>query len=103
VRSLLNPEEYDERTDCDVCGAHGLEPDQPCDCFEEEEDLSTVGFVPLTEVVALTREGFYDAITEDDQYSGLVDPDDFEIILVATVIALDKKLQEALRQLGTKN
>lgn len=77
---------------CNKCGAYDLEPDEPCDCYDD----SVVGGVPISAVPAMSRDEFYAMLAEDDQYTGLVDPDDFENILIATILSLDMKYQELL-------
>jgi len=105
MRNVLDPTEFDDRSKCERCGAYDLEPDQPCDCFEEDEDsIYEVGGVPLAEVPPYSRDDFYAMIMDDPQYTeGLVDPDDFEIQLIATVIALDRQVQQLKKQLELKS
>jgi hypothetical protein len=85
---------------CENCGAYGLEPGEACDCQEQalaDMDFMSEG-VLLGEIAPLSREEFFDMLVEDDQYTGLLDPDDFENILIATVINLDKKIQVLLKE-----
>jgi len=100
MRNLLDSAEFDDRTFCERCGANGLEPDEPCDCFDEEDSFSLVGGVPLAEVPPYSRDDFYAMLADDPQYSGLVDPDDFEIQLIATVMVLDRQVQALKKKLG---
>jgi hypothetical protein len=86
---------------CNKCGAYDLEPGEKCDCTvddEEDDDFFVVGGVPMGEVPAYTREEFYDMLADDPRYQGLVDPDDFENILIATVISLDVRYQQLLKK-----
>lgn len=86
---------------CSKCGAYDLEPGEKCDCTaddEEDDDFFVIDGVPLGDVPAYTREEFFDMLAEDPRYSRLVDPDDFENILIATVLALDSKYQDLLKK-----
>ena len=85
--------EIEESERCEVCNELCVDG-EPCACFEE--DLLPGEGVPLSAIQPYTREQFYEMLMEDDQYAGLLDPDDFENILIATVISLDKKLQDLL-------
>ena len=84
---------------CERCGAYDLEPGEACDCMlDEEDDDLQIGGVLLREIPPLSREEFYEMLDEGDYSTQLLDPDDFENVLVATVLSLDKKYQDLLKR-----
>jgi hypothetical protein len=95
--------------DCAKCEARDLEPGEACDCQDEHMDMlreeeemlreQSADWVLFSEVLPMTREEFYDYFLEAYDIGDVVDPDDQEVILAATVVALDKKLQEALKEI----
>jgi hypothetical protein len=101
VNSPYDMSQFEDVDRCSVCHVLVVN-DQPCACFDEDGDGAPIeGGVPLSEIPPYSRDQFYEMLMEDDQYGGLLDPDDFENILIATVISLDKKIQELLKKRPT--
>lgn len=88
--------------ECSKCGAENLEPGEACDCLDEQmalEELEMDDWIPFTDVPAMSRDDFYLYLSDTGYITGLVDPDDNEVTLAATVVTLDRKLQEALKEI----
>ena len=74
-----------------------------CEDIEEAREMAAddcpIGGVALHEVPYYSRDEFYEMIKEDpDSYSGLVDPDELEMILIATIMNMDRKFMAILKE-----
>ena len=67
------------------------------DTLEEQAEFP-VGGCPLHEVPGYSRDEFFEMLEEDPSYAGLVDPDDFDIVLIATILRMDAKFRDLMKE-----